>query len=161
MKLKIELITAIIFLLSGVLLLTNSIFITQRPVNNYILRDTVFIRDTVEIDKKDTLSIKNVYKEILRDKIQFPRICLQQVLLETNNLVSDVCLSRHNLFGFTDHNQRIRFHHWQESVQFYKDWQSRYYGGGNYYNFLKRYPYCGDTMYIRQLKLINIDKWLK
>ena len=67
------------------------------------------------------LTIPNLYKEIIRNGILYPKIVLAQAILETGWVRSSVCLNKHNLFGLTNPRtgKYYEFNHWTESVQAY------------------------------------------
>ena len=48
------------------------------------------------------LTIPNLYKEIIRNGILYPKIVLAQAILETGWFRSSVCRNKHNLFGLTN-----------------------------------------------------------
>lgn len=48
------------------------------------------------------LTIPNLYKEIIRNGILYPKIVLAQAILETGWFRSSVCQNKHNLFGLTN-----------------------------------------------------------
>lgn len=49
-----------------------------------------------------TLTIPNLYQEIIRNGIRHPKIVLAQAILETGWFRSPLCRNRHNLFGLTN-----------------------------------------------------------
>lgn len=65
------------------------------------------------------LTIPNLYKEIIRNGILYPKIVLAQAILETGWFRSSVCRNKHNLFGLTNPRtgKYYEFNHWTESVQ--------------------------------------------
>ena len=67
------------------------------------------------------LTIPNLYKEIIRNGILYPKIVLAQAILETGWFRSSVCLNKHNLFGLTNPRtgKYYEFNHWTESVRAY------------------------------------------
>jgi len=109
--------------------------------------------DTCLCDR-DTLSIDNVYYEIKRLNIKYPDIVLAQCILETGSLKSNVCNSKNNLFGFQTSKGYLNFNNWKESVTFYKNWQNKYYKGGNYFDFLRNIGYSETSNYTDMVKYI-------
>ena len=78
------------------------------------------------------LTIPNLYKEIIRNGILYPKIVLAQAILETGWFRSSVCRNKHNLFGLTNPRtgEYYEFSHWTESVRaYYTKVQYRYKGG--------------------------------
>ena len=67
------------------------------------------------------LTIPNLYKEIIRNRILYPKIVLAQAILETGWFRSSVCRNKHNLFGLTNPRtgKYYEFNHWTESVRAY------------------------------------------
>jgi flagellum-specific peptidoglycan hydrolase FlgJ len=108
-----------------------------------------------EYDNNDSLTIENIEKEIKKQKILFPDIVLRQAILETGYLkCKDCSLDNNNIFGFRYKNEYLKFDYWQQSVQYYKWWQSKKYKEGDYYKFLDNY-YAEDVNYIKKLKIIK------
>lgn len=97
------------------------------------------------------LTIPNLYKEIIRNGILYPKIVLAQAILETGWFRSSVCRNKHNLFGLT--NPRIgkyyEFNHWTESVKAYYTKVQYKYKGGNYLLWLDGIGYAENPNYIK------------
>ena len=72
--------------------------------------------------KKPKPSISAVFDRICQSKIRFPKIVMQQVILETGWLKSEHLMSKNNLFGFRT-KQYLSFKDWESSVEHYKAWQ--------------------------------------
>lgn len=104
------------------------------------------------------LTIPNLYKEIIRNGILYPKIVLAQAILETGWFRSSVCLNKHNLFGLTNPRtgKYYEFNHWTESVRAYYTKVQYKYKGGNYLLWLEDIGYAEDPFYI-----IRIMKVLK
>ena len=85
------------------------------------------------------LTIPNLYKEIIRNGILYPKIVLAQAILETGWFRSSVCRNKHNLFGLTNPRtgKYYEFNHWTESVQAYYTKVQYKYNGGNYLLWLE------------------------
>ena len=84
------------------------------------------------------LTIPNLYKEIIRNGILYPKIVLAQAILETGWFRSSVCRNKHNLFGLTNPRtgKYYEFNHWTESVQAYYTKVQYKYKGGNYLSLI-------------------------
>ena len=97
------------------------------------------------------LTIPNLYKEIIRNGILYPKIVLAQAILETGWFRSSVCRNKHNLFGLTNPRtgKYYEFNHWTESVKAYYTKVQYRYKGGNYLLWLKKIGYAEDPGYIR------------
>lgn len=67
------------------------------------------------------LTIPNLYTEIKRNGILYPKVVLAQAILETGWFTSPLCRNRHNLFGLTNPRtgKYYEFDHWSESVRAY------------------------------------------
>ena len=99
------------------------------------------------------LTIPNLYKEIIRNGILYPKIVLAQAILETGWFRSSVCRNKHNLFGLTNPRtgKYYEFNHWTESVRAYYTKVQYKYKGGNYLLWLDEMGYAEDPKYIIQL----------
>ena len=97
------------------------------------------------------LTIPNLYKEIIRNGILYPKIVLAQAILETGWFRSSVCQNKHNLFGLTNPRtgKYYEFNHWTESVQAYYTKVQYKYNGGNYLLWLEDIGYAEDPYYIK------------
>ena len=102
------------------------------------------------------LTIPNLYKEIIRNGILYPKIVLAQAILETGWFRSSVCRNKHNLFGLTNPRtgKYYEFNHWTESVRAYYTKVQYKYKGGNYLLWLDEIGYAADAKYIIQLNKV-------
>ena len=100
------------------------------------------------------LTMNNLYEEILRNNIKFPKIVMAQAILETGWFKSSVCRNKHNLFGLI--NPRTgdfyEFNHWTESVTAYYTKVQYKYKGGNYLRWLDKLPYAEPVTYVAALR---------
>lgn len=107
------------------------------------------------------LTIPNLYKEIIRNGILYPKIVLAQAILETGWFRSSVCRNKHNLFGLTNPRtgKYYEFNHWTESVRAYYTKVQYKYKGGNYLLWLDDIGYAEDQKYINSIIhiLISMD----
>ena len=96
------------------------------------------------------LTIPNLYKEIIRNGILYPKIVLAQAILETGWFRSSVCRNKHNLFGLTNPRtgKYYEFNHWTESVRAYYTKVQYKYKGGNYLLWLDKIGYAEDPNYV-------------
>ena len=106
------------------------------------------------------LTIPNLYKEIIRNGILYPKIVLAQAILETGWFRSSVCRNKHNLFGLTNPRtgKYYEFNHWTESVRAYYTKVQYKYKGGNYLLWLDEIGYAEDKDYITTLTDVIILK---
>lgn len=102
------------------------------------------------------LTIPNLYKEIIRNGILYPKIVLAQAILETGWFRSSVCRNKHNLFGLANPRtgKYYEFNHWTESVRAYYTKVQYKYKGGNYLLWLDEIGYAEDPKYIIQLNKV-------
>jgi len=113
--------------------------------------DTIYI----ERDEKE-LTKENLLREIKRLKIKEPEIVFNQAMLETGHLnCSDCSLSKNNLWGFADESYLV-FEDWRQCVAYYYGWQKRKYGGGDYYEFLRKRWGCENPEgYVAELRVMR------
>ncbi len=99
------------------------------------------------------LTIPNLYEEIRRNGILYPKVVLAQAILETGWFRSPVCLDKHNLFGLTNPRtgKYYEFEHWTESVRAYYTKVQYKYKGGNYLLWLRDIGYTEAPRYIQSL----------
>ena len=109
-----------------------------------------------DISSFPLLTIPNLYEEIRRNGIQYPKIVLAQAILETGWFRSSVCRNKHNLFGLTNPQtgKYYEFDHWTESVRAYYTKVQYKYKGGNYLLWLKEIGYAEDPRYIQAVSRI-------
>jgi flagellum-specific peptidoglycan hydrolase FlgJ len=102
------------------------------------------------------LTIPNLYKEIIRNGILYPKIVLAQAILETGWFRSSVCRNKHNLFGLTNPRtgKYYEFNHWTESVRAYYTKVQYKYKGGNYLLWLEEIGYAENPMYKKAIYCI-------
>ena len=104
------------------------------------------------------LTIPNLYNEIRRNGILYPKIVLAQAILETGWFRSPLCRYRHNLFGLTNPRtgKYYEFNHWTESVRaYYTKVQYKYkFEDGNYLLWLRDIGYAEDPRYIHSVNRI-------
>ena len=105
------------------------------------------------------LTIPNLYKEIIRTGILYPKIVLAQAILETGWFRSSVCLNKHNLFGLTNPRtgKYYEFNHWTESVRAYYTKVQYKYKGGNYLLWLDEIGYAESPNYILEIIKVIYD----
>lgn len=101
-------------------------------------------------DSLPELTIPNLYKEIKRNGILYPKIVLAQAILETGWFRSPLCRNRHNLFGLTNPQTKTyyEFNHWTESVRAYYTKVQCKYKGGNYLLWLRDMGYAENPNYL-------------
>lgn len=131
-------------------------------LNDYInelgegLRRLQGIESPTPIKEAKPLTIANLYEEIRRQGLKFPKIVLAQALLESGNFSSRLAREQNNLFGLRLRNgSYASFDHWSESVTAYRDWvQYKHRPKEDYYVFLSRIRYATMKGYIYKVKEI-------
>lgn len=118
--------------------------------------DSTFIKSTKKDCTPDSLpelTIPNLYAEIKRNGILYPKVVLAQAILETGWFRSSLCRERHNLFGLTNPHtgKYYEFVHWTESVRAYFTKVQYKYKGGNYLLWLKDIGYAEDPGYVEAI----------
>ena len=105
---------------------------------------------TISENHLPELTIPNLYKEIIRNGILYPKIVLAQAILETGWFRSSVCRNKHNLFGLNNPRtgKYYEFNHWTESVRAYYTKVQYKYKGGNYLLWLDEIGYAEDPNYV-------------
>ena len=109
------------------------------------------------------LSVDNVFLYCKAVGIKHPEVVIRQFILETGWGKSYVCKNYNNLFGFMKYSKDegkyvyFKYSHWTESVEAYKNFQSRKYKGGCYYTFLDNVGYAEAENYTQVLKTIKIN----
>lgn len=112
--------------------------------------------DNITKSENPELTIPNLYKEIIRNGILYPKIVLAQAILETGWFCSSVCQNKHNLFGLTNPRtgKYYEFNHWTESVRAYYTKVQYKYKGGNYLLWLDKIGYTEKPMYKKAIYCI-------
>ena len=98
------------------------------------------------------ISLNKIKNELVKHNIKHIEIVVAQIRLETGNLKSKYFKKTNNLFGFSLNGKLIKYRSVSESIKDYKRWQTKYYRGGCYYEFLKMIGYAEDRLYIKKLK---------
>ena len=111
---------------------------------------------------------QEVYREILKQGIDHPKIVLAQCFYETKHLKSNIFKNNNNAFGMKfpyqrettatgkDSNNFSIYDSWQSSITDYKIWQDKYFIGGSYYQFIIDCGYCPSEDYVTTIKQIRI-----
>ncbi|MBM3426686.1 MAG: hypothetical protein FJX97_06805 [Bacteroidetes bacterium] len=105
-----------------------------------------------------TLLLDSIFSYICASKMMHKEIVIKQVIWETGWLKGEFLMSRNNLFGFKN-KEYLRFSSWQESLEYYEQWQAKYYLNHkeDYYRFLVRMKYS-NSRYPAHLKSIKFSK---
>jgi len=116
-----------------------------------------------------SLTIPNLYAEIVRNGIRHPKVVLAQAILETGWFRSSACRKQNNLFGLTNPHtgKYYEFNHWTESVRAYMTKvQYRFCqmnktdkSDADYLKWLHRIGYAEDPRYIQAVRRV-MNKYL-
>lgn len=106
-------------------------------------------------------TILEVHNTLNKLNVQHAEIVTAQIVLECGwQIDSYNATVRNNLLGWTINGQLATFNHWSTCLRHYKVWQSKYYLGGCYFEFLecidfgdgKCHRYAADVQYVNKLK---------
>ncbi len=99
--------------------------------------------------------LDSIFKYICASQILHKDIVIKQVIWETGWLKGKFLMSKNNLFGFRA-KQYLSFSSWQESVDYYQNWQKTHYldPTEDYYKFLVRMKFSNSN-YPAHLKSIR------
>jgi hypothetical protein len=133
-----------------------------KPQKGYFKPITVIKRDVT--DTAPALTKENVYKELIANNIMFPDIVMNQCLIESGNLKSNIAIENNNLFGLrvypnsdttyaiARNRGHLAFKDWRDSVKEYARLQKRNFKPKYYYLFLKESNYAESPTYIQKLQ---------
>jgi len=128
--------------------------------------------DTKEVSHIDSiLNEYNVYNMILKSGIKYPEVVMSQIMIESGNLTSNLCLKNNNLIGMTVPSKRettainkkgyAKYTSWIECIADYKMYQDYILSNHNlntklkYISFLHK-NYAKSKFY--KYKLITMSK---
>lgn len=130
--------------------------IFMKPNNNNSNNNTTNINLSSSIFD---LNINNVKYWLEFFNLIHTDIVLNQIILETGHLSSNLAINHNNILGIKVNNKYYTFSHWIECIIFYKHKiQNRYKPNENYYLFLQRIKYYEDKNYIYKLKSLKHEK---
>lgn len=118
------------------------------------MRTILILILSVGIQCAHAINDETLYRELKGYNIRHPKIVLAQAKLETGNYTSNLCRSKHNLFGIKGKNGYKHFNSYKECILYYKEKIQSRYIGEDYYAFLKRIGYARDPAYIQKVKRI-------
>lgn len=103
------------------------------------------------------ITVASVDEALQRAEIQHHEIVLRQTIWETKWFTCEYCsLEGNNIFGFRKNHDYINFQCWEDGVNYYKEWQDRYYNGGSYYDFLVNIGYASSETYTTDLQSLSL-----
>ena len=116
-----------------------------------------------ELDSLHDLSWEAISYWLEYYDVKHRDVVKRQIMLETGNLTSRICIENRNLFGMREPRVRettalgTKNHHayyasYHASIRDYALWQSYSYKGGDYYAFLSSVGYATAPHYIQTLK---------
>lgn len=104
-----------------------------------------------------SFTIEKFVFELHVQGVECPDVVLRQACLESGFFTSDVWLLTNNPFGFYYKGEYLVFDDYRDAVGYYVRWQSRWYKGGDYYQFLHDVGYAEDSLYLSKVKNINLN----
>ena len=110
----------------------------REPRNKEVMETSKPIGRSIDLPE---LTIPNLYAEIKKNDIKYPKIVLAQAILETGWFKSSV--------GGPPTQTFFEFDHWTESVTAYRTKVQYKYKGGNYLLWLRDIGYAEDKGYIQ------------
>lgn len=125
--------------------------------NTIIIRQDNPVQKEAIICPEDSFSVKDFVLELHIQEVKYPDIVLRQACLESTWFTSPVWKKRHNPFGFCYKGEYITFNDWKSAISYMKDWQDKYYKGGEYYRFIERIGYAQDCCYVETLKKMDMN----
>lgn len=117
--------------------------------------------EEINICADDSFTIKDFVLELHIQEVQYPDIVLRQSALESGWFTSLAWKTKNNPFGFRYKGEYLMFNNWHCAIIYMKDWQNKYYKGGDYFQFLQASGYAEDTNYVETLKGMNLDNLKK
>jgi len=120
-----------------------------------------------EAEKPPIFFLEKIRMELINQEVDYPKIALAQILLETGDLESDLCWTAYNLFGMklprvrpTTAIGKYKGHavycSWKSSIADYRLWQKYH---QKYYNSYQSYisfignRYATDPNYLKKLRI--------
>lgn len=104
------------------------------------------------------LTVANLYVELKRQKVKYPKIVLAQAILESGWFRSNLTRTHNNIFGIrTRKGSYQKFDSWADCVSGYKKLVQYKFKGrtqAEYYAFLKSVGYASDRNYIYKVREI-------
>lgn len=140
--------------------LMMSIFLYILDYNMRQEPDPIPLKTESNIDStcmEDSFNIKDFVLELHIQEVQYPDIILRQACLESSWFTSYVWKTKHNPFGFRNKDGYILFNDYKSAISYMKDWQDKYYKGGEYYRFLEDRKYSEDSCYVETLKKMDMN----
>lgn len=123
------------------------------------------VRKRARLERRDNrlppLTIENLIREIKKNELRHPERVLAQAILETGWFTSNVCKTKHNLFGLTNPRTKTyyEFNHWTESVRAYYTKVQYRYKGGDYLDWLREIGYAEAPNYVQEV--VRVMKTLR
>jgi hypothetical protein len=120
---------------------------------------TVADLDSASIARQQRMDLlDSIFDYICACELHHKDIVFRQVIWETGWLRGEKMMSINNLFGFRVRNY-LTFNSWQESIDYYRNWQERHYTNPqeDYYKFLVRIKFSNHR-YPGHLRKLTIEK---
>lgn len=114
-------ITLLLIFIIGVIITTGIVMVSNNNINKKV--------SVINL----VLNKNNVYNALIMSGIKYPDVVMSQIMLESSNLTSNLCLKNNNLLGMTVASKRhttainktgyAKYRSWIESIVDYKLYQ--------------------------------------
>lgn len=171
------------FIIMCMIILFTVIALHDYNTNTYMLEQETShtVVDTLWYDPLEGAFVSEktqynlIYEEILRLRLEHPKIVLAQAILESAHFGSKLYQENHNLFGMTVAGSRpttalnksgyALYSNWYDSLIDYSFWQIKYaskLSEEEYYQLLSE-VYASDKNYVLKIKNIvnNLNKYIE
>ena len=102
-------------------------------MNSFVIGNVDSEKESIVMDSTLALNEVNVYNALIYYHIKYPDVVMSQIMLESSNLTSRLCIKNNNLLGMTVPTKRqttainkkgyAKYKFWLESIVDYKFYQ--------------------------------------
>lgn len=140
------------YLFLGIIITLLSVNFCSIKTTESVKHDTIFVHDTLTIEKHITLNKSNLIEECKKQGVHHPHIVAAQAVLESGNFKSQLTRTHNNFLGIKKGKKYAKYDSWAECVSDYKKRVQSKYKGGDYYQFLQNIGYAEDPEYLEKLR---------